>query len=604
MKPTFLLALFSLGMLHLAAQKIPINKNFNKKQLTVEPAAAVVLFDNTGFGGESKSLGVGQFALADFNDRASSIKVTPGYVAVLYDNADSKGGWGISVDLLEDQPDLSTFDFSDKASYIMVFPASRDNTYDWKRNSLVNGQFIAGHWERKRANGQTVGNTNNPVVSPPLPSQDANATVTALAVNGPVTTITTLGKLPYDAKQRWDLAMNKQEGIIGNDFRGSEEIGSACFERASNNFAIPDFINFWYPQKQQNDHRSVVYFKRTLAGILHEAKQFEHSGTFPDYDINLDIIPDESYKYLLRDAHPREYTGIMATEYWATRIIPFLEDQGQHDCDDLSSREEFTYLEAEIAPEYWPQGDHLFGRALFADMTLIRTGKRICVYGPWIYDVGHCCHPEIHPAEQVWWSEPVNGGVQYYCNVFCDASGRFFWRKQMDDGTKLHPWAAPPVKGLFAIAFSVPLASTTANVGYTTKKFEVGNIEDHNVIEFPNGNQVYNLVYQGRTLVSFLPHNDAFKVSYENVGFDAATNSVNGFLVIETAVGKLQQVATSLTIPSPDGGFNRVTIPPNSDPDKVDIRYENLFFKKDHGRYLFTVTQTSVNNRPDHQLTN
>ena len=58
---------------------------------------------------------------------------------------------------------------------------------------------------------------------------------------------------------------------------------------------------------------------------------------------------------------------------------------------------------------------------------------------------GHCCHPEIHPAEQIWWSDPFGEGRVYFCNLFCDESGRFWWRDQMDDGTKLKPWAEPPI---------------------------------------------------------------------------------------------------------------------------------------------------------------
>ena len=46
-------------------------------------------------------------------------------------------------------------------------------------------------------------------------------------------------------------------GVIGSDFRGPQEIGSAHFERASNNALIPDWLNFWFPNKQPNDHRSI-----------------------------------------------------------------------------------------------------------------------------------------------------------------------------------------------------------------------------------------------------------------------------------------------------------------------------------------------------------
>ncbi|MGH8602031.1 MAG: hypothetical protein ACREXR_04415, partial [Gammaproteobacteria bacterium] len=64
---------------------------------------------------------------------------------------------------------------------------------------------------------------------------------------------------PFTAQAEWDLAVNHQMGIIGSDFRGVEEIGSAAFERAAASI-VPNFINFWYPQKQPRDQRRIVYF--------------------------------------------------------------------------------------------------------------------------------------------------------------------------------------------------------------------------------------------------------------------------------------------------------------------------------------------------------
>jgi hypothetical protein len=61
-----------------------------------------------------------------------------------------------------------------------------------------------------------------------------------------------------------------------------------------------------------------------------------------------------------------------------------------------------------------------------------RIGRQVGVYGPWIFDTAHCHQPEIHPAEQFWWSEMEGQNKKYYLNVFADSSGRFWWRDQMD----------------------------------------------------------------------------------------------------------------------------------------------------------------------------
>lgn len=549
----------------------------------------VVLYEHAGFTGQYKSFGAGQYSLSDFNDMASSIKVPAGWVAVIYEHSSGKQGYGIWVDFLEDCADLSAYNFNDKVSYITIFSATKENMYVWARNAMVNGGFVPGHWERKRATPPPPNMVA--VVAPPIP-EPLPTGPSVLAVNGANTIINSLGIQTTEGKMLWDRAMNKQEGVIGNDYRGIEEIGSAAFERASNNTFIPDNLNFWYPQKQPNDHRSVVYFKRTLTGTVKSARQVNIAGTFQDYDINVDIIPDPEYMYLITDGHRREYTGLMSSQWTLSA-----HQSGKPDCDQPSDIEAFTRVECEIAEEYWPQGNHLFGRAFLTDLTLSRVNNKMCVYGPWIYDAGHCCQPEIHPAEQLWWSLPLENGRKINLNVLCDASRRFLWRKQMDDGTKLKPWAEPPIKGLFAIAFEYEPGSDVAANSYNHKKFEVTNHYHHNVIEYPNANQTYNLVYNGKNIVSFVPNNNAFRVSFEHVGLvPGAPGKIRGFLVIETSVGVTTQIATKITVYE-GGNLKTYTLPPNSSPAAAPQAYEDKFFKKEAGYYEFFVTESNEKRR-------
>lgn len=581
-------------------------RNFDA--ITTFQQQVVILYEHANYSGTSKSYGVGTYSLSDFNDVASSIRVPVGMVAYIFEHSTGNQGYGISLDLLEDCPDLSVYSFNDKVSFLQVFYANKDNLYAWARNSIRNGQYVQGHWERMRASGQGPAN-GGPVVSPPIPGP-VSTTASVLSVNGPVTTINTLGQQTFEDKALWDRAQ-KQMGVIGNDFRGPEEIGTACFERASNNVAIPDNFNFWYPQKDPRDHRGI--FKKTLCGMVVRSSQANIQGTYADFDVNIDIKPNPDYMYLLNQAHPRQYTDIMALQYQASKISvgniltkppwAWESSSGKPDCDDEASKEEFEQLEAEIAEDYWPKGNHTFGRARLADMALIRVGKQMCVYGTWIYDRGHCCHPEIHPAEQLWWQDTLNSAKKFSLNVVCDASRRFWWRNQMDDGTKLKPWAEPPIKGLFAIAFEYVLPNTTSAIGYTTRQFEADYVQHYNLTEYSNADQTYTLVYQGKNIVSFVPHNNAFKVSFEHVGISPEEpNKIKGFLVLETEVGKITQVATSITVPF-GNSFQVIKLPANSTPDKAPEQYESWFFKKEEGHYYFTVTETSINNnRPVNRL--
>ncbi len=562
---------------------------------------AVIVYEHAGYQGQSRVLEAGSHLLSDFNDVASSIRVPAGMAAIVYEHAAGTSGYGISVDLLEDQPDLTPFQLNDRASFVVVFPTTKANgnsTYIYARNEIIDGQFVHGHWERQRVRPRPPNTV--PVAAPPLPGPVSTAG-SVFSVDGPTTSITSLGMQSEEGRELWERAINDQMGIIGNDYRGTEEIGTACFERASNNLAIPDRFNFWCPQKQVRDQRRAQYFKRTLVGRVKETGQVQISGTYADYDVFINIAPNPHYRYLVNDAHRREYTNLMAVQWKASGALPLLEQSGLPNCDSRETIDEFKHIEAEVAEDYWPKGNHTFGRARFADLALMRTGKDISVYGTWIYDRGHCCHPEIHPAEQVWWSEPQPKGRQYNLNVFCDASRRFFWRKQMDDGTKHKPWAEPPVKGLFAIAFEYRLSLAAEAVGSATKQFEAGYIQHYNLAEYPGADQTYKLVYRDRTLVSFIPHNEAFNVSFEHVGsVPGDPNRIRGFLVLETSVGKLTQIATSIIVAGGAGTQPvTLTLPANASPDQAPQLFENRFFRKEEGHYLFFITETTVGQLPE-----
>jgi len=131
--------------------------------------AQVTLFSDRQFAGSSVPLDEGDTRFSsDFNDAASSIRVAAGFCAMLYEHANEFGGYGAWVDLLEDCPDLSVYGFDKKTSYVHVFRSERPDGFIWARGAMRDGQFIPGHWERKRASGVSP-NSAVAVVAPPLP---------------------------------------------------------------------------------------------------------------------------------------------------------------------------------------------------------------------------------------------------------------------------------------------------------------------------------------------------------------------------------------------------------------------------------------------------
>ncbi|WP_426528828.1 alkaline phosphatase family protein [Bradyrhizobium sp. McL0615] len=133
----------------------------------------VTLYEGVNFAGQPVGIGEGstRFPTApQFNDRASSVRVAPGYAAVLYEHANEFGGYGLSVDLLEDCPDLTVYGFDKMVSYIRVFRTERQGSFVYVRGSMSSGTYVAGHWERKRADGSLVPAVGAvAVVGPSLP---------------------------------------------------------------------------------------------------------------------------------------------------------------------------------------------------------------------------------------------------------------------------------------------------------------------------------------------------------------------------------------------------------------------------------------------------
>ena len=153
----------------------------------------VTIYEDADFGGTGIFLDVGDYRLfgaSDMNDTISSIQVPAGLVAMVFEHADSGGGYGISADFLEDCADLAPLGLNDKISYISVFRAERDIVSRnhatgetgtahvvWERGSVVNGQYVPGHWERKRV-VEPPPNTLV-TVSPPIPPHTGGIAVHA-----------------------------------------------------------------------------------------------------------------------------------------------------------------------------------------------------------------------------------------------------------------------------------------------------------------------------------------------------------------------------------------------------------------------------------------
>jgi hypothetical protein len=297
---------------------------------------------------------VGEYRLFDandMNDMTSSIQVPEGLVAYVYEHADSAGGYGLSADFMENCADLSQYNLNDKISYINVFNAEQPSGLVWARNSIVNGEFVPGHWERKRASGQPI-NTSTVVVSPPLPPRGRPDPQPGLPN---LLDISMINGSPWTNPAFDTSDPNWSSNLVGGQtFDGS----------SAHKFEWVSVLN---PTEEQDDEVGVAGF--ALAPD-YSSKDLPFTHPFGG-DFEFTIIPDPAYEGLLATAN-KDPNGDYKDSW------PAAQAEGLQIPSGVLALEVDRAL---VPPDYQPvQGD------------------RVAVFGRWIVDAGHDdFHAEIHP---------------------------------------------------------------------------------------------------------------------------------------------------------------------------------------------------------------
>jgi hypothetical protein len=126
------------------------------------------VYADRNFRGDTADYDVGNWSMGDAYWQ--SIQVPAGYVAQLFQNEDSGGGYGLSADFLEDCTDLGPLDLRGfkYLSVFLVLQSSQPTPLFWRRGAYQAGEYVPGHWERVPASGALPG-TSVVAVSPPIP---------------------------------------------------------------------------------------------------------------------------------------------------------------------------------------------------------------------------------------------------------------------------------------------------------------------------------------------------------------------------------------------------------------------------------------------------
>jgi hypothetical protein len=379
----------------------------------------VTIYDAVNFGGRSAALGVGNYPLSGAGaplDKVSSIQVPAGMVALVYELADSAGGYGRSADLMENYADVSTLGLAGIA-YLQVFLSERNLPVltkavekapvgavmgtavgtparavvgtaagtptgtpagaptgtavgtaagigvvheVWFRGSVANEQYVAGHWGISSAQPSTPGPA---VVSPgPLPHLLHITTIQGQDMTNP----------PFNTSSgNWS----------------SQVVGGSTFD-GSNSHPF-EWVSVLNPTLEQDDEVGVAGFAAAV-----EVSTADLPFTHPfGGDFEFAIVPDAGYTNLLAPSN-----------------VPPANSN-----TDSQVREAFSQVRSLGLPSVGA-----FAMEVEAGMvpTPYRAilGDRVAVYGRWIIDDGHNdFHSEIHPPLVLARAQAVNAqGVQVY----------------------------------------------------------------------------------------------------------------------------------------------------------------------------------------------
>lgn len=312
---------------------------------------------------------------------------------------------------------------------------------------------------------------------------------------------------------------NKYQGLKGINPSAPSTynlIGNRKFSGSGYPVLNPFLGENWYPIRTEKQH---------LTGTV---ARFNVSNYGDESDWNIHLVPDTGFEDFITDAIPYRSGG------WNT-----------------SADGRYT-IEAEITPD-----EHRYGNPWFTNSSSKTSllNKRVTVYGPFVREEAHGNHPEIHPSEQIWWKQADNTHIVLLLN---DDSNRFDDRADslVRNGTTTtvvkgdytarrvttyayQPWSPnKKQEAELSVAFEV-------NPDLGGLKIDLQTLDTYNFYkdlvsaDVAEGDR-YSISYKGNTVLTVQESAglDPFtSVAFRNVCFNAATGKLQGYIVINTAVG-------------------------------------------------------------------
>jgi hypothetical protein len=264
---------------------------------------------------------------------------------------------------------------------------------------------------------------------------------------------------------QWQAAYLHSSGALGRDVLG-QRIG---LNHAKSHDADPDDGPKWH---------NLDVMKRTVCGPLRSFRVSVFDTE--EFDWGLSVAPNAHYSSMIDEA--KAATAILLHDFSFIDVDQFV--------DALVDKKWEGKIKGEITPdEDFRQNDFFQGFPPFIPehSPLAEEHRQVCLYGPFVLDVHHSWHPEIHPSELIWWQDPSH----IWLLVLQDDSDRFdfdnelvafatrpeqvLWMKE-DPENWTRPWSAWPRWAEFRVAFKADPA------GNSVSRYKIRGLEAQHVI--------------------------------------------------------------------------------------------------------------------------
>ena len=235
---------------------------------------------------------------------------------------------------------------------------------------------------------------------------------------------------------------------------------------------------------------TIRYTREKLVGTIHR-QSISGKEQFTEYDVNFDLVPHlDEYIQLAYDGYQAQLAKRKGLKKAETKNKigkpPFVYPDKNTDltpykihCECTPNRDSREFLDDYFYPTIRPN-------SLTAHYNFGEPHPSVGLYGPFISDCNHRCHPEIHPYEWYWWLD-VSPLKQH------EANEKIWWVGFLRDvSNRFKHWSYSPRSGEIAIPFSFSTDHSSYSIHVDHQHFDAFSEEGISSINLPETTYSFN----------------------------------------------------------------------------------------------------------------